>query len=336
MAKRPIDIQREGAGYIDVGGKEDPSPITGFYKIGEQRLLILKSQAIYEVKLPDEIDPQRKNPNLRPTYQKVSPFGTDDDLVCQVLLTAHELFRHQYLRKGFNYERAQELAFEGLKDINAMRGIHRALQTDQKKAWDLYEEDENRDSGVKLPSIPDILERLEMFTQKSKHAVLCVEQFVRLFYADKFKNRWAESLTKYAVEHFGEDDPFASFLMQVEKILLLIIKLRNAVEHPKDDDRIIAYDFSMNEDGAVLHPSFTFINATAPPGNRSGVAEFMEFVIAELANILELMMVGLCHHNVQKLGTFDIRVWEIPENRRRNKVRYGYWINLHGQWAPVG
>src|SRR5712692_9042279 len=121
--KRPIDRQRESALSLEIGTEDENSGISDFYKIGERRLLIVKAKSIYEVTLPDQIDPKRTNPNLKPLQQRVLDYGSEDDFVCRVLLTAKALFREHLFRPQVNQVQALALAFDGLKDVIAMHQL---------------------------------------------------------------------------------------------------------------------------------------------------------------------------------------------------------------------
>ena len=60
--KRPIDVKRERGGSADIGSAEDGA-IVEMYSI-RTRLLIIKERAVYELRLADDIDPNRENPDF--------------------------------------------------------------------------------------------------------------------------------------------------------------------------------------------------------------------------------------------------------------------------------
>ena len=73
--RRPIDKLRDGAGSFDINTPDDDSPITGMISLGE-RFLVVKGKGIYEIKLADQIDPERTNINAPNTIQKVLSCGS--------------------------------------------------------------------------------------------------------------------------------------------------------------------------------------------------------------------------------------------------------------------
>src|SRR5258706_2959714 len=127
--KRPIDLQREGAGFMNVGSPDDLSPITAMIVIGK-KLYIVKASSIYQVRMADDIDPERTNPSLPNTQQKILGVGSDSEVVGRILLTASALFKANYLEKNIDCEGALRLSLELLKDIVAMCELCESLKRD--------------------------------------------------------------------------------------------------------------------------------------------------------------------------------------------------------------
>lgn len=67
--KRPVDLKRDRGGSVDIG-TEDDGAILEMYNLGG-RMLVIKEKAIYELRFADDIDPNRENPNLPPSTQKL-------------------------------------------------------------------------------------------------------------------------------------------------------------------------------------------------------------------------------------------------------------------------
>ncbi len=70
--KKPIDIIREQGGNTQIGTEEDGA-IEEMLNVGE-RLLVIKERTVYEMKMADDIDPERTNPNI--PNPKASPAGS--------------------------------------------------------------------------------------------------------------------------------------------------------------------------------------------------------------------------------------------------------------------
>ncbi len=134
VEKRPIDRRREAAMSVEVGTDGDNSPITGMITIGST-LYIVKSSGIYELRLADEIDPQRVNPNIPNTQRRVLRLGSDSELVGKTLLTARQLFDPKFLQKDVDCDGAVSLSFDALKDLGSMAEILAEITEVQDKVF---------------------------------------------------------------------------------------------------------------------------------------------------------------------------------------------------------
>ena len=109
--KRPIDKVRDSGGMFTlppgVGGIQEMCEIQG-------SLHMLGTNAIYRVKLADEIDPERTNINLPNTHQLVLPYGTELHYVRQTLMQARRLLKDKVLGPDFNYQSGIDLRWTPL------------------------------------------------------------------------------------------------------------------------------------------------------------------------------------------------------------------------------
>ena len=71
---RPIDKLRDGAVSIEIRTPGDDSAISEMISTGD-RLLVVKGKGIYEIKLADQVDPERTNISAPNTIQKVLPLS---------------------------------------------------------------------------------------------------------------------------------------------------------------------------------------------------------------------------------------------------------------------
>jgi hypothetical protein len=101
--KRPIERLRDGAVSLEVKTPDDDSAITGMITFGD-RLLVVKEKGIYEIKLADQIDPERKNIQVPNTVQRVLPYGSNEPWVGAVLLTGHELLKKEILNEQIDVD----------------------------------------------------------------------------------------------------------------------------------------------------------------------------------------------------------------------------------------
>ncbi len=82
--KRRIDRIRESAGSMNINVPGDDSEITGMLTLGDS-LLVVKRKGIYQIKMADEIDPERTNANVPNTVQRLAAFGSDEEFIGKIL-----------------------------------------------------------------------------------------------------------------------------------------------------------------------------------------------------------------------------------------------------------
>ena len=81
MEKRPIDIKRDSAGKFKLQADDDATGVSEMFVLNDG-LLLATGNGLYEVKTADQIDPERKNPNIPHNLQRrILSLGTESELV---------------------------------------------------------------------------------------------------------------------------------------------------------------------------------------------------------------------------------------------------------------
>ncbi len=331
----PIDKIRDAAFSLRVGAEGDDSHIVDFYKIGQKRMLLIKEKGIYEVTLPDQIDPQRTNATLRPAQQRVLEVGAEDETVGRILFGAKALFEPPMLGNDFDYVGALSLAYSALRDLIAMRDTQNTLSKDLAAESTQFQNRTPARDSVHLPSAPNIHARCDSFGLKAHHVAKSVKDMTRLFYADAITNKWVDALASVAASRHPPDNPLAKFLKDAAPLLLFVINLRNAMEHPLPNQRVVVTDYSINESGNIIAPTIEVIHPTTPQ-SRIDALEFMLRTTETLVDVVEGMIACLCAVNVKPIGQMQVVVGFVPEKMRRNSVRFGYFGEIGGRMVPFG
>ena len=118
--------------------------------------------------------------------------------------------------------------------------------------------------------------------------------------------------------------------------------VRNAVEHPKTDERIIVRNFHLLPDGSLSLPSIELAHLKRPQ-EPVYVDLFMGQLVEALTLIFETLLAHLCGHHCV-VGNFPVTVAEFPEDKRTKKhVRFSYAMLMGDQlvgwaehWSPTG
>jgi hypothetical protein len=244
-AKPPlIDKIKNAAVQMTVGVEGDHSPIKEMIVISDV-MHIVKAKGIYRIQLADNVDPDRTNPSIPNTQQRILAFGADCELVRQTLLTAERLFKSKLFGASFNYERPIALTFEALKDIIAMHEMRLKLDAELKDITESLADLSPKNRGLTIPATGDIRVRVETFLQKADHAIADLFEIAKLLYPDAVGRRWFDSLLDLAKEKYGVDATFTKFLDETLPFLKLVRNARNCIEHPKANERLEVSDITM-------------------------------------------------------------------------------------------
>ena len=328
----PIDKLRDGAGSIEIKTPGDESAILEMISTGE-RLLIVKEKGVYEVKLADQIDPERTNVATPNTMQRILPYGAGDAWIGATLLTAHRLLKGSSAQVKVDGDDAFALVLRIVEDISGARQLHDSYAKAEADAAAHLATKIRPDRSILVPAIGGAESRCNEFLQRGDHALRELFRLVQMFYSDVGSGGW-ESL-KAKIDLGPKDiDNFPQFLANVLPFLQLIRNARNCVEHPRPEQRLSVTDFALGPKNALLPPMIEVIHPKTPLQNVPLRAFFSE-ALQNLISIVELMIVFLCARHVKSFGGMQIQVMEIPSERRKTPhVRYGYGALLGGQLVP--
>ncbi len=182
MEKRPIDHARDAAVTMEISDTNDPSPIREVISMPD-RILIIKERSIWQIQLADEIDPDRTNPKIPNSQQKLMARGAADPLVCRTLLQAKRLLKPEFLPDTYDTAEGMRFSLTFLQEVAALQNKaddFRSVIEGQNKAID---DNDNRGKGFAVPAVGDISTRGKAFIQGADHAVRCLWQLNSYFRA---------------------------------------------------------------------------------------------------------------------------------------------------------
>ncbi len=334
--KRPIDMIRDSALSMRVGAPEDGA-ICEMISIGDQ-LHIVSEHAIFAVQLADEIDPVRTNAAVPNTNQKVLSYGAKDAAVGRILLTARAMFKASHLGREFPEQKALKLAFDLLRDVAAMLDMHVDLVKVVETATGEVDAQVNADRSLALPAVGDAKSRCDAFAQKVGHAIDTMKEIARLFYPGELNRKWIDSLIRVTAQKHGDDEPLSRFMVEVRDSLLFMRKIRNMVEHPKDDEHVIVHDFRQTPKMTIVSPHVEIVRHGESVSSQD-LRTFMTEITEELLSIVEMFIALLCGANAEPFTGFPLLVVELPESRRPERnphQRFSYGISMNGAIQPLG
>ncbi|SMO75016.1 hypothetical protein [Spongiibacter tropicus] len=321
---RPVDRVRDSAGSLEVTTPDDDSPVTGMLTFGDG-LYAVKEKGIYEIKLADQIDPERTNIHVPNTVQRVLSYGSIEPWVGSVLLTGHELLKKDVLNNDIDVDRAMLLVLEIAQNIASAKDVLKLLGDSQRTELEKYDLKVSKNRSVVLPAVNGITNRCKEFFQKSDHALDGLFKITKLFIPNIGKGGW-ESLQKEVGKEPEKIDNFLEVLDSILPFLRFVRNTRNCVEHPRADQRIVTKDFSINSENQLLPPSIEVVHRKTPQG-QVPVVELMSQVVNSIVDIFEVMIAFLCNRKIKPITGFPVSVHMFPEKQRKiNSVKYGYGI----------
>jgi hypothetical protein len=331
---RPIDRVRDGAGSLEVTTPDDDSAITGMLTFGDG-LYAVKEKGIYEIKLADQIDPERKNIHVPNTIQRVLPYGSDEPWFGAVLLTGHELLKREILNNDIDVDRAMLHVLEIAQNIASAKELFQAFCDSQHSEIGNYDLKVSENRSVVLPSVNGITNKCKEFFQKSDHALDGLFKIVKLFNPNVGKGGW-NSLQKEIEKETEKIDNFSDVLENMVPFLQFVRNSRNCVEHPRFEHKIVTTDFSVNPENQLLPPSIEVVHPKTPQ-QAVPVVELMNHVSNSIVDTVEVMLAFLCNRKIQPITGFPVQVHMFPENQRRTKnVKYGYGVAMEDNIIRFG
>jgi hypothetical protein len=322
--KRPIDRLRDSAGSFEVKTPDDNSAVTGMITF-DSTLLVVKEKAVYEIKLADQIDPERKNIHVPNTIQQVLPYGSSEPWIGAILLTGNELLRKEILSDQINVDLAMSLILELAQNIAGAKELIEAISNSQRDEFKKYNLQIKKDRSVILPSMSGITNKCKEFFQKSDHALDGLFKIVKIFYPNQGKGGW-ESFKNEVKKESIKIDNFSEVLESMLPFLIFVRNVRNCIEHPRPEQKIITTNFSINSDNKLLPPSIEVVHPRTPLDPVS-VEELMNQTINTIVSIVEVMLAFLCNRKIRPIIGFPVQVYEFQADRRRTEnVKYGYGI----------
>lgn len=330
---RLIDKLRDGAGSLEINTPDDDSEISEIISIPD-RLLVVKGKGIYEIKLADQVDPERTNIAVPNTIQRILPYGAQDTWIAATVLTAKHLLQSPCLTSDINGAESLAVVVAIAEDIAGAHEMVEKYCSTENVATTSLELQIRRDRSVVIPAVGNIERRCKEFLQRSDHAARGLFRLVQMFYADVNSGGWESLKTKIDGES-RDIDNFSQFLDETVPFLQLIRNARNCVEHPMPNQRLVTVDFSVDLRNVLLPPQIEIIHPNTPLEKMS-LNVFFTQTLKDLVRVVELMVVFLCARHVETIESFPVQVMELPENRRRSPhVRYGYGTIIGDQIVPV-
>lgn len=291
------------------------------------RLLVIKEKSVYEVFFADTLDSKRENLILPSTTQRLLlTIGTESELFSRTFLTAKRLFDKKFLRGDIATDKALELTFELVIELNILDDEIQDYISIENKTIANYEEKKSKNLDHSVPSIPDIRTRCKTIFQKADHVLQAQMDIIRLFYPEFNGTSYYKSFYSFLESKYGEQDHLVMFLRNTISFIMTIRNIRNCLDHRRSEIRI--NDFELQSTLEIHIPTIE-IDYLESKLDKVSLAQYFSATKENLLSIFEYLIAYLCSKFIKSERILPSKVSFIPQERRRNKfAKFAYWSPL--------
>ncbi len=334
-SKRPIDSKRDAAITLQVGG-DDKSAAKEFLSTRDA-LYVIKESGVFKIRLADDIDPGRTNPDIPNLSQQVLTEGYDNEIVARILLTAKTLFDERNATVNPFVADLLEHGIVLTRQVLELDAMTQALSKEINEKIAVLEAKAPARNAFALPSVPDLETKLHGILFKADKAKDAIIGLARLHFMPEATGKVALDELERAIEGTLAAQPQMVAAWKEEwNYFGLVRNMRNVCEHPKNNYKLSLSDFSMLPTGEI-NPPLVEIQHPATPIRALPATEFLAFVRNSALEHAEAIIVFLRLAYLLKANPFAERVGEFQEDQRRHRhVRYYRAIEHNGEWRILG
>jgi hypothetical protein len=310
---------RNGGKRIELGDKEDGDLSAMINANGT--LLCVMRHAVHTIRLADDIDPERTNPKITDTQQRVLSFGSDDAFVARTLLQAEELLKGGFMSKKVDTGKGVAAAWAFTKELASLHEAVVDLEGEVSKKDASFNGNPASDSSIRVPAISNIEQRTKLFVINADHAVRHIMELAQLFYPDIPSSKWILHLYEKLKKLHGEKHPATQFIQSIMPWVHTMRNTRNGVEHPEDNGKVTIHNYRVTEKGLVLRPTIQY-EGTETNFPEMPVLTYMKNTEESLQAAFESTLACLCDINIDSALANELEIVEIPEETRRLTMKH--------------
>ena len=322
---------RSGGFKFEIGSGEEQG-VSAFIEV-DGKFLCLTNKSIHSIIMADVTDPNKTNPNIGHSQQKILPYGSDNHIVGRTLQQASILFIEHSLSPNVDISKGVSIGFSFLNEMVSLDRIKDEYISKEQDQKNNFTGKPATDGSTHIPTITNLKQQVENFVTTADHATKSLIELVQLFYPDIKNKGWEEQLYIKLKDQYGEKDERVIFVGSFKESTEMIRKIRNTIEHPDTENIISIKNYELTPKGAIKKPEISFNGKNYRDEIISFpetlVSDFMIYTLENLLIIFELLMAYLCDIHAQPFAGDKRVVAEVlPEKRLPNekKVRFKYDI----------
>lgn len=262
---KPNKIDRNLAFSLNIQDPDTPddkSAIVVMITI-DNKSIIFKSSAIYQMLTADTIDPQKQHPETRHSYEKVYSIGASNSYVARMIIQFKEILGLTIqdivlMEKLLNHVwKANRLLLEC---ESSHYSIYKDFMELMPRCDEIIEVHKTRQTIPALPKVEDLKKHVEHFLNNGKLFLIAAYEILHIMYQMPFRARTNSHFDKHRewiINKFGANDPIFLLLDQDKDWVNLVSNIRNAIQHPDEG-------YKVEIENITIKPG----NKFSPPGWR--------------------------------------------------------------------
>lgn len=297
---RPIDRIRNSGGQIEVAGES--GNIVRIFTLRDERIYFIRESGITSAQLADQIDPERKNPNIPQVVQRPElHYGATTDFIQRTICVAVELFDGAHLPRHVHKDDAIALSLKAAETLSGCEDNISRLRDSEK-----HVRNQISTRAIRLDVLPktnNLSTDVESTISSLRKTALICQGICDIFYPREKNVNFSRHLRGIFNTRLEGTDPAWPAIERSFEALEKISNYRNAMIHDDQDKSLEVYDYEINESGEIVAPTLS-IHHPSTPQDRVDVTQFLTHWLNEISIAFENYIVLLCDRNAVEMPGF--------------------------------
>lgn len=278
---------RDGAGKFEF--KEGTGPITRMVSYGTF-MEIYKVDTTAQLRSPEDVDPDRTNPNAPWVSTVDLKAGSGNEIVSRLCIQSCELLKAVSLPAGVDKEVLLRHMHKIKEELLQCQQVSQRVNSQVSEIIGKLERNEiQRDNYGRgfnpFPQVKDLQHEANNFLISANKVVRAVCGIPRLYVRVKEDSNF-DYLAKTLVAVVAADSDLLRFVTDQIDSTRRIVDLRNFAEHARDDKQTEIANFKVQADGRIRVPCWGMTK-----GDEANIHDEMEAITLFLRDIAEGMFI---------------------------------------------
>ena len=293
---------------IDPEAFDDKEPITDLISLVD-KLLIIKTNSVYQPLLPEEIDKDNIAPNTKSAYAKVLSVGSSNPCLLLGFIQFKPLVdfsknKDILLQHLWNTTQYLLICENSLKYIyketdKRIPECNSAIARSKQKTY------------IPLPAVPLLDNYIAQFLLNAKHCLINIFKEFNIMFKTPNREGNFEAYYKWFQER---KEQYQEIYLTLSKDILWVKKasnLRNAIEHPREGQRIEVRNITLLPGNKIMLPSWRYDLSSSGCGKQDNFSDIVNDMSIILNNILSFQedITVLCLNQELKDMNIGVRIF---------------------------